>query len=118
MAKTYRPFEPDQMFLMPPSLIEWLPEDHLEFFLRDVLKKIDLSPVTSMYEREERGYPPYHAHMMTGLLLYGYATGVWSPRKLEKWCQEVVQRMPPDVREKAAGTGHLIKKRTVVKEQG
>ena len=60
MSKTYRPFEPDQMFLMPPSLIEWLPKEHMVFFVRDVLEKIDLSPITSISEREERGYPPYH----------------------------------------------------------
>lgn len=90
MSKTYRAFEPDQMFLMPPSLIEWLPKDHMVFFVRDVLEKIDLSPITSVYEREERGYPPYHPKMMTGVLLYGYATGIWSSRKLAKHCQEDV----------------------------
>jgi transposase len=67
-----------------------LPKDHLVFFLRDVLEKVDLSPITSVYEREERGYPPYHPKMLTGVLLYGYATGVWSSRKLEKRCQEDV----------------------------
>ena len=49
MGKTYRPYEPDQMFLLPPSLIEWLPKDHLVFFVRDVLDKIDLSPSMSVY---------------------------------------------------------------------
>jgi transposase len=90
MSKTYRPFEPDQMFLMPPSLTDWLPKDHLVFFLRDVLSTMDLRPITSVYEQEERGYPPYHPVMMTGLLLYGYATGVQTSRKLAKHCQEDV----------------------------
>ena len=84
MSKTYRPFEPDQMFLLPPSLVEWLPKEHLVFFVRDVLEKIDLSPITSVYEREERGCPPYHPKVMTGILLYGYANGIWSSRKLAK----------------------------------
>ncbi|MGA9115548.1 MAG: IS1182 family transposase [Bacteroidota bacterium] len=90
MSKTYRPYEPDQMFLMPPSLIDWLPKEHMVFFLREVLEKIDLSPITSVYEREERGYPPYHPKMMTGILMYGYANGIWSSRKLAKRCQEDV----------------------------
>lgn len=90
MSKTYRVYEPDQMFLLPPSLTDWLPEDHLVFFLRDILEKIDLDPITSVYEQEERGYPPYHPKMMTGVLLYGYATGIWSSRKLAKHCQEDV----------------------------
>lgn len=88
MSKTYRRFEPDQMFLMPPSLVEWLPKNHLVFFVRDVLEKIDLSPITSLYEREERGYPPYHPKMMTGILLYGYCNGIASSRKLAKHCEE------------------------------
>jgi transposase len=90
MSKTYRRYEPDQMFLMPPSLLEWLPKDHLVFFLRDVLKSIDLSPITSVYEDESRGYPPYHPSMMTGVLLYGYCNGVRSSRKIAKHCQEDV----------------------------
>lgn len=60
MSKTYRPYEPDQMLLLPPSLFDWLPKDHLVFFLRDVLSTIDLSPITRVYEQEDRGYPPYH----------------------------------------------------------
>ena len=88
MSKTYRSFAPDQMFLMPPSLVEWLPKNHLVFFVRDVLEKIDLSPITSVYEREERGYPPYHPKMMTGILLYGYCNGIASSRKLAKRCEE------------------------------
>jgi transposase len=90
MSKTYRPYEPDQMFLMPPSLLEWLPKEHLVFFVRDVLQTIDLSPITRVYEEEGRGYPPYNPVMMTGLLLYGYCTGVRSSRKLAKHCQEDV----------------------------
>ena len=90
MSKTYRPYEPDQMFLMPPSLVEWLPKDHLVFFVRDVLDKIDLRPITDVYEQEERGFPPYHPKAMTGILLYGYCTGVTSSRKLAQHCQEDV----------------------------
>lgn len=90
MSKTYRPYEPEQMFLMPPSLVEWLPSDHLVFFVKEVLETIDLSPITEVYEREERGYPPYHPKMMTGVLLYGYCHGITSSRKLARHCQEDV----------------------------
>jgi transposase len=90
MGKTYRAYQPDQMFLLPPSLTEWLPKNHLVFFIREVLEEIDLTPITNEYEDEERGYPPYHPKMMTGILLYGYCCGITSSRKLEKHCQEDV----------------------------
>lgn len=90
MAKTYRPYEPDQMFLMPPSLTEWLPKGHLVFFIREILDTINLAPITRVYEDEDRGYPPYNPKMMTGILLYGYCSGVTSSRKLARHCQEDV----------------------------
>lgn len=90
MAKTYRPFEPDQMFLMPPSLTDWLPAGHMVYFVREILETIDLGPITSVYEDEERGYPPYNPTMMTGILLYGYCNGITSSRKLARHCQEDV----------------------------
>ncbi len=60
MSKTYRPYEPDQLLLMPPSLTDWLPAGHMIYFVREILDTIDLSPISSVYEREERGNPPYH----------------------------------------------------------
>ena len=90
MAKTYRPYEPDQLFLMPPSLTDWLPAGHMVYFVRTILDEIDLSPIFSVYEDEERGNPPYHPKVMTGILLYGYSNGITSSRKLEKHCQEDV----------------------------
>jgi len=89
-SKTCRPYEPDRRFLLPPSLIEWLPRDHLVFFIWDVLDAMDLTPITREYEDEERGYPPYHPKVMTGILLYGYCCGITSSRKLAKHCQEDV----------------------------
>lgn len=84
MAKTYRPYFPEQDFLLPPSLREWLPEGHLAYFVSDMIDQLDLGAIESYYEREERGYPPYHPRMMTKLLVYGYCVGVFSSRKLEK----------------------------------
>jgi transposase len=84
MAKSYRPYFPEQDFLLPPSLREWLPEDHLSYFVSDLIDQLDLSAIESYYEREERGYPPYHPRMMTKVLVYGYCVGVFSSRRLEK----------------------------------
>ncbi len=84
MAKSYRPYFPEQDYLLPPSLREWLPENHLAYFISDMIDQLDLSAIESYYEREERGYPPYHPRMMTKLLVYGYCVGVFASRKLEK----------------------------------
>jgi transposase len=84
MAKSYRPYFPEQDFLLPPSLREWLPEDHLAYFVSDVIDQLDLGAIEAHYEREERGYPPYHPRMMTKVLVYGYCVGVFSSRRLEK----------------------------------
>ena len=80
MSKTHRPYEPEQMFPMPPSLVAWLPSDHLVFFVKEVLEAIDLSPITDVYEREERGYPTYNPKMMTGVL-YCMGIAMGSPRR-------------------------------------
>jgi len=88
MEKTYRPYEPDQLLLLPPALQDWLPEEHVVFFLSDVVDQLDLTAITSVYEQEPRGYPPYHPRMMVKLLLYGYAIGVASSRQLAQRCQE------------------------------
>src|SRR5919109_459253 len=81
MPKTFRPYEPDQLLLMPPSLADWVPEDHLARFVADVVASLDLRALEEAYT-EERGYPPYHPRMMVTLLLYAYCTGVYSSRKL------------------------------------
>ena len=60
MAKRYRPYVPEQDLLLPPSLRDWLPEGHLAFFVSDLVDQLDLSAITTVYEDEERGYPPYH----------------------------------------------------------
>ncbi len=68
MSKTFRPYQPDQMLLMPVALQEWLPSDHLAYFISDVVDQLDLGEIESRYKQEERGYPPYHplreAHMI------------------------------------------------------
>src|SRR5260370_12037261 len=83
MAKVYRPYFPEQDFLLPPSLREWLPEDHLSYFVSDLLDQLDLSQIEQHYEREERGYPPYHPRMMTKVLVYAYCVAVFSSLPLQ-----------------------------------
>jgi len=84
MAKTYRPYVPEQDLLLPPSLREWLPEDHLAYFVSDLIDQLDLSAITAVYEDEERGYPPYHPVMLTKVLVYGYCVGVFSSRRIQR----------------------------------
>jgi transposase len=84
MAKTFRPYVPEQDFLLPPSLREWLPADHLAYFVSDLVDQLDLSAITAPYEQEERGYPPYHPVMLTKVLLYAYCVGVFSSRKIQR----------------------------------
>jgi transposase len=85
MSQRYKPYDPDQSYLLPPSLRDWLPEDHLSYFISDVVDAMDLSPIAQVYERGDgRGQPPYHPRMMVKLLLYGYAVGVPSSRKIEE----------------------------------
>lgn len=87
MSKTFRPYEPDQAFLMPASLREWLPKGHLAYFVSELVDELDLSNIMSRYE-EERGYPPYHPVMMVKVLLYAYCIGVPSSRKIAKRLEE------------------------------
>jgi transposase len=84
MAKTFRTYLPEQNLLLPASLREWLPDDHLSYFVSDVVDQLDLSAIESVYEEEDRGQPPYHPRMMTKILLYGYCVGVFSSRKIQK----------------------------------
>ena len=84
MAKTYRPYVPEQDLLLPPSLREWLPEDHLAYFVSDLIDALDLSAIMAVYEDEERGYPPYHPVMLTKVLVYGYCVGVFSSRRIHR----------------------------------
>ena len=88
MSKTFRRYEPDQMLLMPVALQEWLPADHLAYFIPDVVDQVDLKEILSRYEGEERGYPPYHPVMMVKVLVYAYCVGAPSSRRIEKRLHE------------------------------
>jgi transposase len=83
MAKSYRPYCPDEDLLLPPSLREWLPEDHLAYFVSDVVDNLNLSAMDAVYGSEKRGQPPYDPRMMTKLLIYSYCVGVFSSRRIQ-----------------------------------
>ena len=88
MSKTYLPYDPDQQLLLPAALQEWLPPGHLAYFISDVVDQLDLSDITSRYEQERRGGPPYHPRMIVKVLLYGYCTGVASSRRIARRLHE------------------------------
>ena len=87
MSKTYRAWNPDQDWLLPPSPRDWLPDGDLVYFMLDVVQALDLSAITRKYEKEDRGFPPYHPRMMVTLLLYSYCVGVYSSRRIQKRCE-------------------------------
>ena len=88
MRKTYLPYDPDQQLLLPVALQEWLPDDHLAYFISDVVNQLDLSDITARYEGERRGGPPYDPRMMVKVLLYGYCIGVASSRRIAQRLHE------------------------------
>lgn len=106
MAKTYRPYVPEQDLLLPPSLREWLPEQHLAFFVSDLIDQLDLAAITSRYEAEDRGYPPYHPVMLTKVLVYGYCVGVFSSRRIQ-------QRLVEDIAFRVLAAGNQPDFRTI-----
>jgi transposase len=93
MSKTFRPWDVEQRWLLPPSVQELVPPSHVAHFVRETVREqLDLGAILAAYE-EERGYPPYHPAMMVALLLYGYSRGVYSSRKIAQACEERVDFM-------------------------
>jgi transposase len=88
MPKGYRTYLPEQDLLLPPSPRQWLAEDHLVYFVSDVVDQLDLSAMHAVYEKEKRGQPPYDPRLMTKLLVYGYCTGVFSSRRIQRRLRE------------------------------
>lgn len=84
MTTTYRPYYPNQGFLLPPSPTEWLREDHLAYFIADAIDALDLRAFHRRYEGDGRRNQPFDPALMVKLLVYGYATGVVSSRQIAK----------------------------------
>src|SRR6266853_1284222 len=106
MTKGYRAYLPEQDLLLPPSLGQWLEEDHLVYFVSDVVDQLDLSAIHAVYEQEKRGQPPYDPRLMTKLLVYGYCIGVFSSRRIQ-------QRLAEDIAFRVLAAGNAPNFRTM-----
>lgn len=106
MGTTFRPYSPDQELLLPPSLNEWLPEGHLAYFVSDVVEELDLSAFYARYEGSGRRNSPFDPRMMLKVLIYAYATGVFSSRKIARKLEE-------DVAFRVLAAGNFPRHRTI-----
>ena len=80
----FRHYDPDQLYLLPPDMRQWLPDDDLVYFILDTVNQLDLKEIFASYEENRGGYPAYHPRMMVALLLYAYCIGLPSSRKIEQ----------------------------------
>ena len=96
-GKTYRAYQPEQALLLPPGLRDWVPAEHLVWFVCDLVDALDLAAIEAYCEAETRGQPPYHPRLMVKLLVYGYCQGVRSSGK-------IAQRLDEDVAFRALAT--------------
>jgi len=106
MAKKYRPYQPNQEYLLPPNIHDWLPENHLAYFISETVDNLDLSEIFEYYEPSDRGNPPYHPTMMTKVIFYAYCIGTPSSRKIDKALEE-------DVPFRVLGAGNFPDFRTI-----
>ena len=85
VTKEYRPWTPEQGFLLPPCPMEWLPEGHLAYVVLELVRELHVSTMKdAMQSRDARGVRPYSPRMLTALLLYAYCVGLFSSRKIER----------------------------------
>ena len=90
MPTTFRPCAPDQSLLFPPSPRDWLPEGHLAFFIADTVAAVDLQRFYAPYEGDGRRNQPFDPQMLVTVLLYAYATGTFSSRRIARKLEEDV----------------------------
>ena len=88
MAYNFLPSGRDQPFLLPPDLRDWLPPEHLAWFVLDVVDQLDLAPFLRAHRDDGHGHPAYDPKTLLGVLLYAYAIGVRSSRQIERRCIE------------------------------
>ncbi|MBK6745671.1 IS1182 family transposase [Ottowia sp.] len=106
MAISYRPYEPQQEMLLPASLQDWLPQGHLAYFISDTVDALDLQAFYARYAGGGARNQPFHPAMMVKVLVYGYATGVFSSRKIER-------RLHEDLAFRMLGAGNFPRHRTI-----
>jgi transposase len=106
MPTSFLPYEPNQDYLLPPSVSEWLPENHLAYFVSEIIDRLDLEKFYARYDGDGRRNQPYDPAMLVKVLVYGYATGVFSSRKLGRKLYE-------DVAFRFLGAGNFPSHRTI-----
>ena len=106
MPTSFLPYEPNQTFLLPPSPSEWLGEDHLVYFISEIIDRLDLEKFYARYEGDGRRNQPYDPALLVKVLVYGYATRVFSSRKL-------ATKLYEDVAFRFLGAGNFPAHRTI-----
>ena len=106
MPISYLPYEPQQQRLLPDALQDWLPEGHLAYFISDSVDSLDLSAFHARYAKGGPRNQPFHPAMMVKVLVYGYATGVFSSRK-------IARKLHEDVAFRVLGANNFPKHRTI-----
>ena len=106
MPTTFRRYEPDQMLLLAPDLREWVGEGHLAHHVSDLVDSVDLSGFYARYEGDGRRNAPYEPSMMVKVLIYGYATGVFSSRR-------IARKLEDDVAFRMLAAGNFPQHRTI-----
>ena len=107
MPSNYRAYQPEQSYLLPPSPSDWLPEKHLAFFISEVVDEMDLSAFYGPHEESDpRGNQPFHPAMMLKILIYAYATGTFSSRR-------IAQKIEEDVAYRVLAAGNFPQHRTI-----
>ena len=106
MSTSYVPYQPDQQYLMPCALQEWLPQGHLAYFINDTVDGLDLRAFHARYAGGGPRNQPFHPAMMVKVLVYGYATGVFSSRK-------IARKLHEDVAFRVLAAGNFPKHRTL-----
>lgn len=107
MPTHYRTYQPEQSYLLAPSVRDWLPEGHLSLFISDVVDELDLRGFYRRFEESDaRGNAPYHPGMMVKILIYAYATGTFSSRKIAKKIEE-------DIAYRVLAAGNFPQHRTI-----
>lgn len=107
MPTNYRAYQPEQSYLLPPSPSDWLPEKHLAFFISEVVEEMDLSAFYEPHEEgDPRGNQPFHPAMMLKILIYAYATGTFSSRR-------IAQKIEEDVAFRVLAAGNFPQHRTI-----
>ena len=93
-TRTFRPYDPEALWLLPPAPRDWLPEEHLAYFLSDLVEALNLTPILATYGGVTRGTAPYHPQLLVTVLLYAYAVGIPASRQMVSRPKLVVHKTP------------------------